>query len=334
MINAGIIGLGPVWETRYKPALQSLSSKVRVTAVYDPVEERAVAAARELDAQVVPAIGMLSRRRDLDAGLILGKDWTNLAALKFLCEARKPAYIAGALGQEIPAIGEIHLLALSEGLTFMPEFSRRYTPATFRLKELIATRLGAPCEFQCTARLPHPRRRDVIPGQADAEDFLIGLIDLCLQLLPGVATEVRAVPLAETSGSGLAVTIAFRGRGEVPISASMQIYDSDFSHGSAPDSGLEAGDVRLELRHAEGEVYLRNSDEIRWSHQGRDAVEVLTSDRPDVEVMLDHFFRRVVGGLIPVADLSDICRAINVFRALEASKSVGRPVVVPGQSER
>ena len=59
--------------------------------------------------------------------------------------------------------------------------------------------------------------------------------------------------------------------------------------------------------------------------------ETLESDRDDAFVMLDHFFRRVVGGLIPVADLSDICRAINVFRAYEGSKVVRRTVVVPGQ---
>jgi len=185
MIKAGIIGLGPVWEARYCPALDALTGKVKVAAIYDAVEERAKHAAKRFDAQTAQGVLSLSRRRDLDACLILGKDWTNLPALKFLCEARKPAYIAGSLGHEIPTVGEIHLLALSEGLTFMPEFARRYTPATVRLRELIATRLGKADRILCDARLPLPSRRDYVPGQADYEDFLIGLFDWCLHILPG-----------------------------------------------------------------------------------------------------------------------------------------------------
>jgi hypothetical protein len=39
------------------------------------------------------------------------------------------------------------------------------------------------------------------------------------------------------------------------------------------------------------------------------ATESLTTDRTDVEVMLDHFTRRVLGGLIPVPTLEDVQRA-------------------------
>jgi predicted dehydrogenase len=329
MIKAGIIGLGPVWETRYRPALQSLSSKVKIAAIYDAVEERAQAAARHFDAACVPGIQTLSRRSDLDACLILGKDWTNLPALKFLCEARKPAYIAGSLGHEIPTVGEIHLLALSEGLTFMPEFSRRYTPATVRLRELIATRLGRPQRIVCEARLPHAHRRDYVPGQAEYEDFLIGLFDWCQHILPGVTRDILCLPIESEETPGDTARIRFRYKEEEPV-ATIQLYQTEVKSGYTNEI-LAPGEVHFEVHCQAGIARLSSAEKIEWESDSEQHTEALEADRDDAFVMLDHFFRRVVGGLIPVADLADICRAINVFRAYEGSKVVRRTVPVPGQ---
>jgi len=48
--------------------------------------------------------------------------------------------------------------------------------------------------------------------------------------------------------------------------------------------------------------------------------ESLTADRSEVEVMIDHFCRRLAGGLIPVADISDVCRCLRL-RACRQGKS-------------
>jgi predicted dehydrogenase len=330
MIKAGIIGLGPVWETRYCPALEALSSKVKVAAIYDGVEERAKVAAKRFDAMPVGGVVSLSRRADLDACLILGKDWTNLPALKFLCEARKPAYIAGSLGHEIPTVGEIHLLALSEGLTFMPEFARRYTPATVRLRELLATRMGKAERILCDARLPQATRRDYVPGQADYQDFLIGLFDWCLHILPGEAQDVLCLPLDSEDWPGDSTRIRFHHRDQ-KASATLRIYQTEFK--GDEKASLEPGDVRFEVHCEHGVVHIDGPKNISWEVAGKTESETLESDRTDALVMLDHFFRRVVGGLIPVADLSDICRAINIFRAYEGSKVVRKTVPVPGQTK-
>ena len=34
--------------------------------------------------------------------------------------------------------------------------------------------------------------------------------------------------------------------------------------------------------------------------------------------MIDHFCRRLVGGLIPVADISDVCRGLRLVHATRA----------------
>ncbi|HSG72719.1 MAG TPA: Gfo/Idh/MocA family oxidoreductase [Planctomycetaceae bacterium] len=332
MINAGIIGLGPVWEERYESVLLSLSNRVRITAIYDAAEERSATVARSLNADCVTGIQTLCRRREIDTCLILGTDWTNLPALKFLCEARKPAYIAGSLGHEIPTIGEIHLLALSEGLTFVPEFSRRYTPATIRLRELIATKLGQPERIICEARLPHPTKRDTVPGQARYEDFLIGLFDWCHHLMNAPPKDVLTLPLEKSEGKGYSVRIRFGSHQDEPekeIEAVLTIWNA-VQTGKKKKCQLEPGEVRTKVIAQHGSARIRGANEISWEHEGKESIELLTADRPDAEVMLDHFFRRIVGGLVPVADLSDICRAINVFRAFESSKETGALVLVPG----
>jgi hypothetical protein len=51
---------------------------------------------------------------------------------------------------------------------------------------------------------------------------------------------------------------------------------------------------------------------VTWESSKEKARESLISDRPAVEVMLDHFTRRVVGGLIPVPTLEDLCRAFQL----------------------
>ena len=48
MLNIGVIGLGPDWETRHRPALARLARRIRIAAVYDAVTPRAERVADEL----------------------------------------------------------------------------------------------------------------------------------------------------------------------------------------------------------------------------------------------------------------------------------------------
>ena len=68
------------------------------------------------------------------------------------------------------------------GIAFMAEFPRRHAPATLRLKELIATRLGAPrllfCHQRSPADLPANRRPPWPPQPAGIRD-LVELVDWC-----------------------------------------------------------------------------------------------------------------------------------------------------------
>jgi hypothetical protein len=46
--------------------------------------------------------------------------------------------------------------------------------------------------------------------------------------------------------------------------------------------------------------------------------------------MIDHFCRRLVGGLIPVADISDVCRCLRLVHATKQSLATAAPIPLNG----
>ena len=72
---------------------------------------------------------------------------------------------------------------------------------------------------------------------------------------------------------------------------------------------------QVKLHCENGRAELNSTTELSWQADSAESVhETLTVDRCEEEIMLDIFCRRVVGGLIPVADLNDIIRPIQLLR--------------------
>jgi len=64
-----------------------------------------------------------------------------------------------------------------------------------------------------------------------------------------------------------------------------------------------------------GSAELTSTTQISWQlSSAKPTHETLNADRSEEEIMLDIFCRRVVGGLVPVADMSDIIRPIQLLR--------------------
>jgi hypothetical protein len=117
--------------------------------------------------------------------------------------------------------------------------------------------------------------------------------------------------------------------GEPPV-AELHLYPRNGTGVSAADRARS--DAKYEVECERGSATLSSADRITWSADSGPVDETLTSDRPDVEVMLDQFCRRVVGGLIPVADVGDLCRGANLLRVAEESLRTGRTVSLNGDS--
>jgi predicted dehydrogenase len=330
MINVGLIGLGPFWEQRYRPVLERFRSRIRVCAVYDPVASRAQTVAQEFNAHLVTGISTLVARSDVRAVLLLDNAWQGCEPFRMVLARKKSAYVAGSLGHDVETIARRHLVGLSEGLTLMPEFSRRYTPATSRLQELMATHIGPPQQIRVRTAMPHPHGAPEVPGQSDLRDFLVGWIDWCRHVirLPPASVEMimPSSPKADPKIEKILRVEFSRSRagGEAPV-AEFQILHREEP---APHQPIEPPKPECEITCAKGHARFTDPLRIAWMANGELREESLASERSEVEVMLDHFCRRVVGGLIPVADLADICGHLRLIEEAERSLSVGRAIRV------
>ena len=143
-LRIGVIGLGEVWQQRHAPALHMLADRFEVRAVCDQVAHRAQHAAAEFNAAAVDGYHALTHREDLDAVLILSLQWFGALPILAACDSGKAVYCAAGMDLELAEAELVKQRVEEAGIAFMVEFPRRHAPATLRLKELIATRLGAP----------------------------------------------------------------------------------------------------------------------------------------------------------------------------------------------
>ena len=308
MIHIGIIGLSPDWETHYLPAIGRLSQRITVSAIYDHVTNRAVQIANSLpSATIADGVIAVVERRNIDAVLLLNTAWHRQALISFICGRGKPAYLAGDLQADHALWEHLHATAILSGTMLMPEFRWRYTPATGRLQELIATRLG------------HPERLEIaIPATsgetaAGSCDRLLDSVDWCGYISRSPLQRVQAThPLTDAP-----TVLEFGQAGGPAVTAEIQW------------SCAERTTPRFTVHCRSGRAVLDGAEHLHWQTQGTEVGENLTADRSSVEVLLDHFCRRVVGGLIPVADLGDVDRNLSAIAAIRISGESGQPVSLP-----
>ena len=91
---------------------------------------------------------------------------------------------------------------------------------------------------------------------------------------------------------------------------------------------------KYEISSVHGNATIDSPDTISWNTHSDSITESLTGERSETEVMLDHFCRRVAGGLIPVADLADICHGLELVKAVEESVQTGAAVFLSDEGLR
>jgi predicted dehydrogenase len=325
MVNIGVIGLGPVWDTRYAPVLQKYRDRICLRAVYDPVIERAEKVAAQWLAVPVHGALALLNRTDVRAVLLLDSSWHGLRTLEFARERRKPTYIAACLGSDAACLKKLHDAGRAEGLTLMPEMSRRHAPSTVRLHELMATQLGRAKTIEIEAFIWRDGPSVGIK-ESDAE-LVVGLVDWCRYVArsPILQVEMTSELSSGIGGPNLhTITIQFappRAQ-SAGAAAVLRIYEN----------AQQQSSVHYQITCERGTAKIDSAVEIQWQTEtGKPVSETLTSDRSDVEVLIDHFCRRVVGGLIPVPDIADVCRGLEVMGAARRSLASGQSVLLNGQ---
>ncbi|GAF98460.1 unnamed protein product, partial [marine sediment metagenome] len=153
-LRVGLIGLGDAWQKRYRPALRAMTDRFEVRAVCEEVRHRAELAATEFGGSAVDGFRALVRREDIDAVMLLSAGWYGALPLLAACDSGKAVYFGLGLDMPPDEVQRIRHRVEEAGIAFVAEFPRRQSPATLRLKELIATTLGSPQLVFCHQQLP------------------------------------------------------------------------------------------------------------------------------------------------------------------------------------
>ncbi len=328
-LRVGLIGLGEAWQQRHRPALRTLSDRFEVRAVCDQVGHRAEQAAAEFKASAVDGYRALVGREDIDALLILAPQWYGALPVLAACEAGKAVYCAAGLDLELDVAGRVKQRVEETGIAFMAEFPRRQVPATVRMRELIATRLGCPRLVFCHRRIAVPPGRRHLAGcspQHTAIRDLVELVDWCRYVVDREPTWVTGF---------------MHGGGQT--GEDYQMMTLDFSERSSPGTGPVAqiscgryipadwreavsyrplADLQVACEHGIAFVDLPAS--VIWFDEAGRRQESLDAERPMGEQLLRQFHRAVTSLVRRTCDLEDAYRALGIVQQARRSHELGR----------
>ncbi len=319
-LNVGLIGLGPEWERRYRPALAKLAPRLTVRCVQAPIQSRAEQVANELHCDVAPGLVSLMERDDVRALLVLDTAWYGPVPAQLACQIGKPAFLTNRLAHRSSGADELVRRAAQTGVTLMPDFAHRHTPATSRLRELIATKLGGPQSLVIDVTSTYDTSSAQTEPPDAARDVLAVALDWSITLVGAAPVAVRAVQTGSPDNL-LELHVEFRHlpAGAVAPAAQIRLAARPPAASAGPSTDNCESSIALSAKVdcAQGTAVVTGPQELTWNLQdgnspGEKVVESLSSDRPGLEVMLDHFCRRVVGGLIPVPTLEDLCRVFQL----------------------
>lgn len=327
-LRAGIVGLGRNWESRYLPALRTLADRFEVRGICEEVAHRAERAARELAAHPVDGYRALAARDDIDVILCLSDQWYGVNPILAACDAGKAVYSAISFPLDAEHASQLRQRVDTSGIAFMAELPRRHAPATIRLKELIATRLGRPRMLFCHRRVAVEQQSAPASRDRGSESRdLMELVDWCGYVAGTSPTSVVAVRHAESEAFGLddyqMMSLDFSPSGTTGVGCLAQISCGYY----IPQQWEEAVTFRppaaLQVACEHGIAFVDLPSSLVWFDTAGRHMESLESDRPVGEMMLAQFHRMVTSLVRHVSGLDDTLFAMQVVAAAWVSQREG-----------
>jgi predicted dehydrogenase len=317
-LRVGLIGLGDAWETRHRSALRSLADRFEVRAICAEVARRAEQVAAEFDADSVDGFRALAARSDVDAVLVLSSRWFGSLPLLAACEYGKSIYCAAALEIDAEKAHAMKCRVEDSGVAFMAEFPRRHAPATLRLKELIATRLGPPRLMFCHSRKLVAGANGATVGDRSSSELreMLEVVDWCRYVVGHEPSSVFGVRQAASVGGD---------------ANDYEMMSLDFSLPNQPGSGpltqiscgrylppgwSEAINFRapsaLQITCERGIAFVDLPSTLVWFDEAGRHLESLESERPVGEQLLTQFHRAVTSLVRQTSNLEDAYRALSI----------------------
>lgn len=334
-LRVGVIGLGDGWERRYRPALRALRDRFEVRGVYAPVALLSEKAARKFRTNASPGFRHLVRRADIDAVLILSTDWLGPLPILAACDAGKAIFSAANLDVDLQQARSLQQYVERAGVAYMAEFARRHAPATVRLKELIATRLGEPRLLFCHHRAKRGKHVAGRPDQsrnASATHRLLELVDWCCYVVgskptsvlgidhrtaePGVREDYRMVSVDFSSGEP---------NGTGPVA---QISFGSYLSLQWPEAISFRPPAHLQICCQRGVAFVDLPSTVVWFDEAGRHMESLDNERPVGEQMLIQFHRAVTSLVLKRSDLDDAYRALRTVLTAQQAALEGRRILL------
>lgn len=182
----------------------------------------------------------------------------------------------------------------------MTAFPLRHTPATNRLRELIATKLGRPLSVQIECALRDSAEFPI--------DYVAGVADWCGYVLGKSPSDATAL-LVNDAGRRWQIDLQF-----ATNSASSP---GPFARVCWLESGTAGESMHVTCE--QGAAVITGATEITWRDESQELHDSLTSERPSADIILDRFCRHVVGGLVPVTDLLDALRSLRIAHSIRGA---------------
>ena len=330
-LRVGLVGLGEAWNYRHRPALLALHDRFEVRAVCEQVARRAQQAADVFGAVAVDGYRELASRPDVDAILMLSTQWYGALPILAACDAGKAVYCADTLDLDAEQANSIRTRVEASGVAFMAEFPRRHSPATLRLKELIATQLGPVDLLFCHQRLTVKEKQGSPAALASPiSRELIELVDWCRYVVgrepisvTGVGHPQARSPLGEDYRM---LSLAFPGATPQSSATVAQISCGHYM----PDVWKEAVSFRtpagLQVCCERGIAFVDLPSSLVWFDEVGRHHEALEREMPVGEQLLSQFHRAVTSLVRRRDDLDDAYRALTIITAARESHASGQRI--------
>ena len=332
-LRVGLVGLGDAWEQRHRPALRALADQYEVRAVCEQVGHRAKQAAAEFGVSAVDGFRALTTREDIDAVLMLAPQWYGSLPILAACDSGKAVYCSAGLDLEPEEAQAIKRHVEETGIVFMAEFPRRQSPATLRLKELIATRLGQPRLLFCHQRRTAANRvNHLVNGRASqsATGELVEMVDWCRYVVDREPTWVTG--LMHTSAADASkedyqmMSLDFSPRASPGTGPVAQISCGRYIPGRWQEAITYRPLAALQVSCEQGVAFVDLPSTLVWFDEAGRHQESLESERPVGEQLLAQFYRAVTTVAHKTCDLDDACRALLIVQRTRQSHQEGRRI--------
>ncbi len=324
-LRIGVIGIGRAWESRHLPALRALADRLEVKAVCDPVQHRAELAARQLNATVHDGYRVLIGRDDIDAVMLLSASFYGATPIHAACEMGKGVYCAATIDLAASEATELKDRVKESGIAFMAEFPCRWSPATLRLKELIATRLGKP-------KLLFMNRRRTVPSNRAKGDRcvrdLVELVDWCRYVVDMEPSSLTATShcLDVDHHDFFSVSLDFSSADESRSGPLAVISCGDYVPDMLKESLSYRRPAHLKVVCENGIAFIDLPHTVAWFNDAGQHLETLEHDRPVGEQLLINFQRAVESLVLVSSSLDDAHRAILIANHAKTSCETGQRV--------